>query len=114
MSKLNASQQTSEQKKTATVGIVAVLLAAVNFVPLHHFSRQNCAGGGTFTTSGTTLGLPMAYYETWHGSPNDCGGYASGDGASKSFSAQGLLGDGLVVGLVMMGANVLLDRRTNK
>ncbi|HSX05562.1 MAG TPA: hypothetical protein VLF69_03795 [Candidatus Saccharimonadales bacterium] len=111
MNKRLAKPHLSDKKKGGIVMAVAIALAALNLVPLHHFSRGNCPHGGTYTTSGTSMGLPLSYYETWHGGMNDCYGFV-GDAPSSGFSAQALLGDGLVFGLVMVGVNVLLDRRT--
>lgn len=111
MSKLSAIQQASERKKTVAVGVVAALLAVVNFLPLHYSNQQNCPHGGTFTTSGMTMGLPMAYFRTIHGGINDCPGMV-GDAPTKGFSAQWLVTDAMVFGVIMVGLNVLLDRRT--
>jgi hypothetical protein len=113
MSKLTTKQQALESKKTMAVAAVAIILIAANFVPLHHFYRRSCPDGGTYTTNGTTMGLPMSYYQKWNGGSSDCAGMY-GDEPSSGFSAQALLTDALVFGIVTIGANVLLDRRTNK
>ena len=111
MNKLNAMQQASEKKKTLAVTAVAAVLAVLNLLPLHYSNRQNCPHGGTFTTSGATMGLPLSYFRTIHGGITDCPDII-GDAPTRGFSAQFLLADALIFGAIMVGLNVLLDRRT--
>lgn len=111
MNKLSAQRLASDKNKTYLVVIVSAALAIVNFLPLHYANQQSCPGGGTFTTTGITLGLPLAYFRTEHGSEADCPG-VYGDAPTRGFSAQALLGDGMLFGLVTLGLNLLLDRRT--
>jgi hypothetical protein len=101
----------SEGKKAAIVGVVALTLAAVNVMPLHYSIQQNCPHGGTVTTNGITLGLPLAYFRTVHGGVSECSDFV-GISPSSGFTVQALLSDGLIFGLVMVGLNVLFDRRT--
>lgn len=112
MNKLIAKQQAVEKKKTAIVTAVALVILVLNIVLLHHFSRHGCPKGGTYTSTGATMGLPMAYHSTWQTGLIDCKGFTGGDATDVEFSAQALLGDALVFGLVMLGVNILLDRRT--
>lgn len=111
MSRLSIRQQASERKKALAVGVVAALLLLANVVPLHHSERHNCPQGGSYSMHGTTFGLPVAYFQTWKGGLNDCSGFY-GTEPSSGFSAQALLTDALVFGVVMVGLNALVDRRT--
>ncbi len=104
----------SDGKKAAIAGLVAAVLLVLNVVPLHHFERRNCPERGSYTVEGTTMGVPMAYVQNLHPGADDCTGF---DGviineSSRSFSAQALVTDVLVFGVVMVGVNALLDRRT--
>jgi hypothetical protein len=109
--KLNVLQQASERKKVWAVGVVAVLIMLANVVPLHHSSQHDCPGGGSYKTQGTTFGLPIAYFETWKDGLNSCPGFY-GTEPSSGFSAQAFLTDALVFGVIMVGLNALVDRRT--
>jgi hypothetical protein len=103
--------QFSEKRKGQVVGFVVVLFAAANLVPLHYSSQGQCPDGGTFTQTGITMGLPLAYYQTQHSGMGDCNGVVS-DSPARNTSAQAFITDGLVFGVVAVGINLLLDRRT--
>jgi hypothetical protein len=111
MNKLRLRSFISDQKKTTIASVVAIVLLAVNLVPLHHTSIQKCPDGTSYTTEGTTMGLPVAYYENSEGGISTCPNFV-GDAQTKRFSMQSLLTDGLVFGVLMVGLNALLDRRT--
>lgn len=112
MSKASIMQRVSERQKVMIVGLVAVLLFIVNVLPLHHSSHGSCAGGITFTTTSESLGVPMAYYQTSQNNSGDNCLFSSDQASSRNFSAQALLTDALVFGIIMVGLNVVLDRRT--
>lgn len=113
MSKLTEKRQLSDKKKTNIVIIVSVVLVIVNFIPFH-YSRQyyDCPHDGSYTESGVRLGVPVPYAGTVHGESTCPGVYS--DAPSKGFSIGALFIDALVFGIVMVGLNMLLDRRTKQ
>jgi len=113
MSKPGVKQRLSDKKKASIVIIVLVLLAIPNVIPLRYSDHYNCPQGGSHTVSGVRVGFPTPYAGTQHGGINTCPGYYS-DPPSRGFSISALFTDALVFGVVMIGVNVLLDRRTDK
>lgn len=113
MSKRAEKHQLSDKKKTNIVIIVSIVLAIINFVPFH-YSRHydDCPHGGSYTESGVRLGVPVPYAGTIHGQSTCPGVYS--DVPSKGFSVGALFIDALVFGIVMVGLNMLLDRRTKQ
>lgn len=111
MSNVLKKPKLSDKQKGRVVGVLLVILAAANLVPLHYSNQGNCPGGGTYEQSGVTLGLPVAFYRTTHGGFRECPGLV-GDSPKSGFSVQALLTDALVFGVVTTGINLLLDRRT--
>ena len=110
MSKHIGKHQLSDKRKTNIVMIVSVLLAVANFIPFHYATHYDCPHGGGYTESGVRLGVPVSYAGTIHDEATCPGVY--GDAPSKGFSISALFVDALAFGVVMVGLNVLLDRRT--
>lgn len=111
MNKQSSLSGVSERKKVLAVSVLAIFLALANIAPLHHSEQRKCTQGTSYTVHSTTFGLPVAYFQTWEGGRDGCTGYY-GSEPSRVFSAQALLTDALVFGVIMVGLNVLVDRRT--
>lgn len=113
MSKQSSALASREKKKAVLVGVVLAVLGVANVLPLHYAGHGNCPHGGVYQQNGITMGVPLAYYRTVQGGIGECPDMV-GESSASVFSAQALLTDALVFGVVAIGMNVLVDRRTNK
>ncbi|HSX31086.1 MAG TPA: hypothetical protein VLE99_04165 [Candidatus Saccharimonadales bacterium] len=111
MSKPQVLRRLTEKNKAAVVVSVTVALAIANLFPFHYARTQTCPHGGTYLTTGRSMGLPLSYFRTAHGSVADCPNFI-GTASEGGFSAQALVGDALIFGVVVMSLNLLSDRRT--
>jgi len=85
---------------SSILAIVTGVLLVVNLLPINHQYVQKDEHGKSYNVYEETRGLPFAFL--------------SNQGAGNTFVYQALFGDVTVAGVVLLGANVLLDWRTNK
>jgi hypothetical protein len=105
--------------RTIVLGIIVILLIGVNVYPFKSTQEPACDGiFATDTVRHHSFGFPFRYLQVGGSSdgPECISRRSDGTPAKpkRTFLIQSLVGDVLLGGLVLIGAQILLDPKTRK